>query len=184
MDLTARFRELVRTALGLEADPGRPPALDRLALYPAEVKSATSDGLYLDVQPIDPRVEGHQRVPVRVGVPGEVAVVQAGAVVLLGWERGDPSKPYCVPSWNAGATVTKLVFKASAVHLADESGSEEVITKTDFLTFLKSWQDAAVGGSDGGALMRTNTIAALTAAGWSVGASLAGLGSSRVKAVR
>jgi hypothetical protein len=130
--LTDHFRRAVRACLGLSGEPGDPPLIDRLALYRAEVKAASSDGQRLDVQPSDPRVPGEQNVSVRVGLPGAVAVVQPGAVVLLGWERGDPGRPYCVPSWESGAIVQKLVVNAQQLFLGAESGAEALVRKSEF----------------------------------------------------
>lgn len=64
--------------------------------------------------------------------------------------------------------------------------TEPALTRADFLQFLFSWGNAAVGTTDGGALMRTNTLAALVTAGWPTPAATSppGLGSTTVKAKR
>lgn len=127
--VTAKFGGLVRSIVGLPKVPGAAPVIDRLALYRATVKAASDDGKTLDVKPEDERLSGLQRVPMRVAVAGETLVVQPGpgAVVLLGWERGDPSRPYCVPAWEQDSvTVQKLVFKALQVYLADEGGAQKL----------------------------------------------------------
>lgn len=131
MDLIARFRRTVLAALGVDDVPEL-PTYDRMALYPCEVKKCASDGSTVDVTPDSPRVKPAQGVRVKVGLPGAVAVVQQGARVLLGWEGGDPAKPYVVPSWESGATVTKLVLKATTVYLGDEAGAEELVKKSEF----------------------------------------------------
>jgi hypothetical protein len=132
-----QIRRTVRLALGLDPTDVL-PVIDRLAFYRAEVKAAASDGSTVDVQPEDSRVKGHQGVPVRVGIPGAVAVVQPGAIVLLGWERGDPAKPYAVPAWESGATVTKLILNAQMVYLGAESGAEALVKKSEFDAHLHS----------------------------------------------
>jgi hypothetical protein len=119
--LTSLFRQRVREWLGLRATDTE--ELWRYGLWRAEVKAAAADGSTVDVAPENPRLESVQGVPVRVGIPGAQAVVQAGAIVLLGWERGDPSRPYAVPSWEMGATVTKLVLNADTVILGGEAGA-------------------------------------------------------------
>lgn len=144
------LRATVRGALGLPADPGAPPDLMRLGLYRARVDAVAADGSTLDVTPEDKRISAEKGVPVRVGIPGAVAVVQAGAVVLLGWERGDPGRPYCVPSWESGATVTKLVLKASTVYLGDEAGADSVALASKVATELgkvKTTLDSLSGAS-------------------------------------
>lgn len=119
-----RFRATIRAALGLPTAPGEPPDLMRLGLYRARVDVCAANGSTVDVTPEDSRISPEKGVPVRVGIPGAAAVVSAGAVVLLGWERGDPARPYAVPSWESGATVTKLVLAATLAHLGAEAGSQ------------------------------------------------------------
>lgn len=127
-----RFLLAVRRALRLrEADPatgrpGDPAELWRFGLYDARVDACAADGSTVDVTPDDPRLDPIQAVPVRVGVPGHEAVVQAGALVLVGWVRGDASRPYAVPHWAMGASVTKLVINGTAVYLGAESGAQLV----------------------------------------------------------
>jgi len=124
MDLKTKFRALVREIVGLPFDEGKPPIIDLLALYRARVDVCASDGSTVDVTPEDTRLSPRKNVMVRVGIPGAVAVVQAGAIVLLGWERGDPKRPYAVPSWEAGATVTTLKLNATTIIL--NSGTNHV----------------------------------------------------------
>lgn len=128
MDLAARVVAIVREAVGI---PDGPMRIDRLAFYPCRVDAAASDGSTLDVTPQDSRIPPQQSVKLRVGIPGAVAVAQAGATVLLSWDGGDPKKPYCVPSWEAGATVTKLVVNAQSVYLGGESGAQPVHRQGD-----------------------------------------------------
>lgn len=117
--LTERFVELVRAAVGLRSDPV--PDIMRLGLYPATVRSCASDGSMCDVSPDDERIANEKNVQVLVGIPGAQAVVTPGARVLLGWRRGDPAMPYCVPSWENGATVLKLTLNAQTIQLGADS---------------------------------------------------------------
>lgn len=82
--------------------------IDYYTLYDCTVQSQSADGTTVDLQPVDKRLPGMSRVPVRWGLPGCVAkFVPAGAVMRLGWDRGNPQFPYaCLP--NGGATVTAL----------------------------------------------------------------------------
>lgn len=123
LGLAEDFVRLIRRIVGLPEDEGTPPDLMRLGLYRARVDACASDGSTMDVTPEDKRISPEKSVPVRVGVPGSYAVVQTGATVLLGWERGDPARPYCVPSWESGATVTKLVINANDIELAGNTHS-------------------------------------------------------------
>ena len=94
-------------AEAIEAIVGRLTArVDYLALYPCRVLQQRDDGT-LDLVPDSPRVPSCQRVPVRTlrGLSVEVA---AGARVLLGYEEGDPAKPYA-SLWEPGdATVVRV----------------------------------------------------------------------------
>lgn len=141
MDITARFRTVVRRIVGLSDDPGAPPRIDRLAFYRAEVKAASDDGKTLDVSPEDPRIPPHQKVPMHVGIPGAVVVVKAGSVVWLGWERGDPQRPRCVPTWESGATVAKVVFVADKIYQGAESGAQPVAVADDLEKRLSTLED-------------------------------------------
>jgi hypothetical protein len=113
-DVVNKFRGVVRAALGLGGDPGSPPDLVRLGLYRARVDAAKSDGTTLDVTPEDKRISPAQGVPVRVGTPGSTPVVKPGAIVLLGWVGGDPSKPYCTPHWEMDASTVQSLSWANA----------------------------------------------------------------------
>lgn len=175
MDLTTSFRRLVRIALGLDEEPGKPPQIDQLAFYRAEVKACASDGSTVDLQPEDSRIKGHQQVPVRTGVPGLVAVVQPGAIVHLGWIGGDPSKPVAVPIWES-ATTTKLVLAATTVYLGAESGAQFValanLVASELSALKAAISGAAVAAYDGGATFKANILAALTNWPGSVAADL------------
>lgn len=142
LGLVDGFKEAIRVLLGLPSDSGQPPDLMRLGRYRARVDVCQSDGAHVDLTPDDKRISPEKNVPVRVGVPGLVAVVSPGAVVDLGWEGGDPSKPYCVPNWESGATITKFEVGSSP---------DGVATKAD-ITALISSLNAATAPSGGGTL--------------------------------
>lgn len=128
MDVIADLVALIREKAG-RSPRALPFDMHRLGLYEAEVKACASDGTTLDVtfvagqlQALDP-IQG---LRVKVGVPGLVAVMQPGALVLVGWMGGDPSRPYAVPHWSMGATVSKLVLAGSTVYLGAEAGAQFV----------------------------------------------------------
>ncbi len=149
------------------------PGIDYFTLYDARVVTQSADGATVDLQPLDKRLPGFGRVPLKLGIPGAVAKFEAGVIVRLGWDRGNPSLPYaCL--FDGGATLTTLEI----------AGTDKVLTATDFQTFLKAWSDATIVANDGGASMRTTTLAALTAASWSAGSALWPLGTGKLKAGR
>jgi len=150
------FRAAVRAAVGMSNVPGEAPDLMRLGLYRATVTACASDGSTLDVTPTDARISPEKNVRFLVGIPGAVMTVQPGGVVHLGWERGDPLLPYCVPAWESGATVTKLVLAAQSLFLGAEAGALALATKTDIENIRLAIAGAAVVAMDGGAAFKTN----------------------------
>lgn len=179
MDITQKLRNVVRAIVGLPEDPGQPPQIDRLAWYRAQVTACASDGTTCDVQPEDPRISPENGVKVLVGIPGLVGVVQVGAVVHLGWERGDPARPRCVPIWEMGATVQQLILNAAAIYLGGQSGAQAAARQNDGISL---GQCSVTLGSVGSGTVTGVTIngVALTATPADPGGKISG-GSSVVK---
>jgi len=153
---------VIRAALKLPVDPGEPPDLMRLGLYEARVDVCATDGSTLDVTPNDKRLPPAKGVKLKAGIPGAVATVQAGAVVLLGWERGDPGSPYCVPCWSSGATVVKLVLNAQAIYLGGESGADKICRKSDFDSHTHAAGTLSAPGGGGAVTGATAGAVAIT----------------------
>lgn len=93
------------------------------ALHPARVVAQDGDGGPLDVEPDDPLVQIPRRVPFRT-LPGLAVTVPAGARVLVGFEGGDPRRPYA-GLWELG-TVTKLVLNGGSHGAAREGHAVRV----------------------------------------------------------
>lgn len=74
---------------------------DYLALYPAEVYSQDSDGT-LQVFPDSPAIPKLAGVPLKLPAPGTVVKVTKGARVLVGFEGGNPSRPFAIGFESAG----------------------------------------------------------------------------------
>ena len=153
--ISQQLSDVVRAIVGLSLDPGTPPIIEKLAAYRAEVRVASSDGKTLDVKPENEDISstGMSQVPVRVGIPGLTAVVVPGttSVVLIGFEGGDPSRPYCMPAWEMGASVQKLAFDALAIELAGNSYSalktEALLADLSTLMgYLVTWVPLVVSG--------------------------------------
>lgn len=66
---------------------------DYHALYATKVVGQNADGT-LELAPAGTRMPPVSRVPVRYGTPATLATVEVGASVLLGFEDGDPGRPY------------------------------------------------------------------------------------------
>jgi len=66
-------------------------------LYPCTVAGQDASGA-LDLIPDDEeiRVLGTQHIKIRHGLPGFTVTVPEGARVMMGFEEGDPSKPYAL----------------------------------------------------------------------------------------
>jgi len=69
--------------------------IDYSRLYPCKVAAQNGDGT-LSLVPDDARMKGHglERVKIRYGLPGFKANVRGGARVRLGFDAGDPSRPF------------------------------------------------------------------------------------------
>ena len=88
--------------------------VDYFALYPAKVVSQNADRT-LELKPESSKLPQMSKVPIRLGIPGASVRVSAGARVLVGFENGDPKRPY------AGLWDT-----ASLVELVIDGGSNAV----------------------------------------------------------
>lgn len=118
--------------------------LDYLALYPARVVAQHSDGGPLDVVPDDARVIVPRGIPYRT-LAGVAITVPAGSRCLVGFEGGDPSKPYA-SLWELG-DVTKLVL-ASGTHRAAREGHAVRVTFPAGSTFALSGGGTATLSAD------------------------------------
>ena len=130
------------------------PLVDYLAFYDAKVVAQSADGATVDLKPVDSRIAGMQRVPLRLGLPGCVVQFAPGSIVRLGWDRGNPEFP-CACLFNGGETLTAVTLGSSA---------ESVVTKSDIDAIKLAISSAAVTPNDGGATLKANIIAAWPAA--------------------
>lgn len=94
------------------------PRLDYFTLYAAKVITQSDD--LFDLLPDDPRIPSMGGVPIRHGLPGVTIKVPPGSTVLVGWENGDPSRPYCA-LWQGGeGNVTRITIVANVIELGGE----------------------------------------------------------------
>ena len=139
----------------IEAIVGR--RLDYHALYPCTVASQAADRT-VDLIPDDTRIKGSGQsgIKIRSGVPGFTFTVPAGTRVLLGFESGDPRRPYAT-LWDEGA-VTETVYDGGTEDVArtgDTAGELYVQTiaglpilwyrSDDYLAGV--WTAVVVGGA-------------------------------------
>jgi len=108
-----RLRESV--AALVEAIIGR--RLDYHALYPSTIMRQAANGT-LDLLPDDERMRGTgcQGIRLRHGLPGYTCTVPVATRALLGFEAGDPKRPYAA-LWDAG-NVTEVVFDGGTEDVA------------------------------------------------------------------
>lgn len=111
---------------------------DYHALYPAEVRAQNEDKT-LELRPDSAKLPGFSRVAIRHGLPGVTVTVKQGARVLLGFEGGNPEKPYAA-LWTADSldtlTVeaqTKVTIKAPVVYLGDEEDARPIARAGDLI---------------------------------------------------
>lgn len=125
-----------------------------LTTYSAKVIRQAADGT-LDLLPDDIRLQssGLQGVPIRHGLPGVTVEVPAGERVLLGFDSGDPARPYAM-LWHEGQVTKVRIGGTEAVALASKVEAQ-----------LDALKQAINGGvtvpNDGGASLKTTILAAL-----------------------
>lgn len=125
--------------------------IDYLKLYPAVVVAQNSDGS-LQLIADDPKVrgDGHNNVRVRHGLPGISVTVSQGARVRLGFEEGDPSKPFAALfDTDAAFVVINLGLAANTEFVALSEKTDDQFSKIkDMFT---NWVTVA---NDGGAVLK------------------------------
>lgn len=125
--------------------------IDFFGLYEANIIAQSADGTTLDVQPIDKRFAGMQRIALRHGLPGLNVQVAPGSTILMGFRSGDPSQPF-VHSWKGGETITAITIG---------SATDNVATKQDLSALLSAISGATIVAQDGGASFKATLLAAL-----------------------
>lgn len=118
------------------------------ALYPCTVEAQAADGT-LDLTPDDEKIRGTglQAVTIRHGLPGITVKVKAGARLLLGFEAGDPKRPFAA-LWEPGAIE----------EISVDGGNQPVTRKGDAVTVFWPPSVPVVGVTPVGAFTGTMTI--------------------------
>ncbi len=107
--------------------------VDLFALYPASVLSQDGAGGPLDLRPDSAALPPPQAVPLR-GVLGVKLTIPVGTRVLLGYEAGDPSKPYAV--LGPFADVARFAVNGASTRAAREG--DDVTRTSDFAQWMTS----------------------------------------------
>lgn len=118
--------------------------------WPCTVQGQEGDGP-LDLLPDDAEIAGPgglQGVPIRHGLPGITVEVETGARVLLGFEAGDPSRPYAA-LWE-NATIKAIRF---------DGGDKPIAREGDPTSFFFPPNCVVTGTIAGNPFVGTMTIA-------------------------
>ena len=102
-EIRRSYRAIVRGAI---------PNIDYFAYYRAQVAAQASDGSTVDVIPDDTRLPHCSGIALRLGLPGVTVTVEPGCYVMLGWDGGNPARPYAT-LWDLGGTMIKLNIEAT-----------------------------------------------------------------------
>lgn len=108
----ASLSDIVRSLLGYRvAGP-----VDYLALYPGRVAAQSADKTRVDVVLDSDRIPSPSNIPLRLGIPGTTTQINTASTVrvLVGWEGGNPAKPYAV-LFDPGAATLQLNVSASTL---------------------------------------------------------------------
>lgn len=124
------------------------------ALYPCTVEGQAADGT-LDLTPDDAAIRGTgtQNVKIRHGLPGVRVKVKQGARILLGFEAGDPKRPFA-SLWEPGAIE----------EISVDGGTQPVSRAGDACTVFWPPQVSVVGTTPAGPFVGTMTITSSSSA--------------------
>jgi hypothetical protein len=113
-------------------------------MYACTVQAQSSDGATLDLIPDEAAIGGQgglQAVQLRHGLPGVVVKVPVGARVMLGFENGDPGKPFAA-LWEPGQ-IESLSFGGGTKPIARIGDAVDVYWPAT-ITFLPG---STIGGA-------------------------------------
>ncbi len=129
----------------LDALIRRGQPVDLHAFYKFQVLSQNADKT-LELRTLDSRLSDISKVPMRFGIPGALADIPAGHVVMVGFASGNEQDPY-VANWASG-TPTSVAFPVgSLLHLGASAGADFVALAGAVLTelqTLKTWLDTHI----------------------------------------
>lgn len=138
---------------------------DRIYLrnYESVVQRQHEDGS-VDLLPDDPVVRGTglSRVPIRHGLPGVTVKVVVGARCLLGYEGGDPQKPYA-HLWDPTA-IEEISFDGGTASIA-RMGDAVAVSWPPAVMVLNGAVAGAVVGTFTGAITITTQSSGIIKSG-------------------
>jgi hypothetical protein len=102
---------------------------------PVLARVVIQKGDTVDVKPDDERIPGMAAVPLLLGLPGTSVSLSAGGRVLVGWDGGDPKRPFAV-GWDGETRANKVVLDVPELYAGGETGAAPTIKAPPFLTDL------------------------------------------------
>lgn len=120
------------------------PRREYRAWYRGTVKFQAADAETVDVVPDDLRMPAMGGIPLRSGIAGGKVRIAMGSHLMLGFESGDPSRPFAA-LWDGGTTTLQVTLVANKIELGGE-GLLPLIdgaingSAVDPFTGLQQWQ--------------------------------------------
>jgi len=164
------------------------PWADYLTTYRGRVvaeRLALDGTMTVDVMPDDARLPPMSGVKLKLGLPAVSAQFQPGARVEIGWEGGNPQRPFAALFDGGEADTISMVIKATQLFLgADVAGGAEPATKAismettlaalhtawgTFLTALGTYATSIQPIADPSGSATTTLGTAITAMGTAIG---------------
>ena len=131
---------------------GMLPRVSYFGLYRATVvrESVRSDGsMIVDVLPDDPSIPQMSGVRLKLGLPATSVQIATPAHVGIGWEGGDPSKPFAA-TWDGGEPdAIEMVIRAAQIFLGAKIGAEPTIMGATYRA-AEATSNAAIVSAMGG----------------------------------
>lgn len=111
------------------------------SMYRAKVLAQDDDSDLVDLRPDDPRIPDMRKVQLRHGIPGLRVSVAMGSYLLVGWDDGQPNKPFAA-LWNRDTAVNKVSLVADQISLTKRGATEAFVRGTS----KRTAEDAMLSG--------------------------------------
>ncbi len=159
------LREILQSIMG---------RVDYFALYQAEVISQS--GQTLELRPLDSRFPDMDEVPIWHGLPGVEVKIEKGAIVLVGFRDGNPTRPFAM-LWQS-ETLTDVKLTASGKVEVSAGGDVSVSADGDAKVSAKG---SATVEAQTSATVKASGDVSVEGATIHLGGSSAILGAARIK---
>jgi hypothetical protein len=127
---------------------GIDPLIQYRCLYRGKVIAQSGDLQKVSVRPFDDSVPDMADIPIRHGIPGAKVQVENGCTIQIGWDDGQPDKPFAA-LWSAEASAMRVIFVSPSLELGIEQppdyafkGTSENAAIGQFLDALDTYASA------------------------------------------